>query len=399
MILAPGVRHGRRRVYVPERRHVVFVSEVPRIREAKIAYGLRKAGWTVTLLYKANPNYHVAHYFDVAKRYVRPEEALAEASTLKPVVFHLFAVSGDLSSTFMINEALGPSVFDTTDLLETTYRGNAKGLEEVRDQINMQAYGLRAADGYCARDLQYKYAHRLLNYQVGGRPIFFPEYCWGNAIPPTPEEADPRRPIRCVQAGNLGIEKFGGADEGYLRIAERFAEQKVALHIFPNWIYYRSTDQDFASIFSEHFELMRKTPYFELHRPLPVDKLVERLRTYDFGVNMSWIEVGATGAFDPGFRPYCMSARVFDYLDAGLPVVLSRSLRLMHGLLRPYRVAIPADAAFMNSIADTLRPYATPEAKKQAVAASRGLAIEKQIHRLTRFYERVAVDAGISVPG
>jgi hypothetical protein len=326
---------------------------------------------------------------------------VAEAAKLKPVAYHLFAVSGDLSSTYLINEQPGATVYDTTDLLETTYLGDPERIDKVRDHIEMQVYGLRHADGYCARDLQFKFAQRVLGYRLGGPAIFFPEYCWGTAIDPVPAEAELNRPIRCVQAGNFGIEKLGAGDEGYLRIGEKFAAEKVALHIYPNWIYYSSSEEDFANIFSEYMDLARKTPYFVLNRPLPADQLVERLRAYDFGVAITWAEVRseAPGSFNAGFRPYCMSARLFEYIDAGLPVVLSRSLRLMHALLRKYDITVKADAGFMQRIEQTLRPLATIEAKRRAVAASRGLAIDKHIPRLTRFYEQVATRAGIRLSG
>jgi hypothetical protein len=398
---APGSLSGARRRYAATPRHVVFVSQFPRGREAKIAHGLRRAGWTVTLLYTSEPNYDLRRYFDACIRFVAPEDAVARGADLTPVAYHLFALAGDLACTHVINAKIGPLIFDTTDMLEAAYQGNRAKLEQVWPLIRMQRHALRYADAYCARDLQFKYAKKLLNYARGGRSIFFPEYCWGVAKLLNERGAESRdsRTIRCVLAGNFGIEKMGEGDWGYLRIAEQFIAAKVALHLYPNWFHFASSEEEFSGLFAEHLSLARSSEYFKLYRPMPADALATGLSRYDFGINITWSEVAGEPAtsFNPALMPYVMSARVFDYLDAGLPVVMSRSHRLVHALLRRYKVGIEADAAFMADIAGNLRPMANIEARKRAVAASHALAIERHIERLTRFYRQVAADAGITV--
>jgi len=391
---------GGRRRYAVTPKQVVFVSEVPRGREAKLAHGLRRKGWNVVLLHKSRGNYDHSRYFDASIPFTHPEEAVGIALQYTPVAYHLFALAGDLSALGMLRASIGPTIFDTTDLLETTYLGNFEKTERARDMIEMQKSGLRYADGYCARDLQFKYAARTLGYELGGRPLFFPEYCWGVAREPSAsqERNDARHTIRCVQAGNFGVESLGEGDWGYLRIAERFIEERVRLDLYPNWIYYGRGDEEFRKIFADYFALARTTDYFELHRPIQADELADRLSTFDFGVNIIWAEVAGlpSTSFNAAFHPYCMSARVFDYLDAGLPVVLSKSHRLVHAMLRRYGVGIVADRNFMNNIERILRPLATAEMKRRAVAASHGLAIERHAHRLEKFYNLVAADVGFA---
>jgi len=393
------VTTGRRRRYPLTRKQVVFVSEVPRGREAKLAYGLRKRGWAVILLHKARGNYDHSKYFNVSVPYLDPEDAISAALEYTPVAYHLFALAGDPSAAAMLSARIGPTIFDTTDLLETTYLGNAQKTEQARALIEMQKAGLRDADGYCARDLQFNYAERTLGYTLGGRPMFFPEYCWGVAKEPDAAAyQDKTRTIRCVQAGNFGGEKLGGGGWGYLKIAERFIAERIRLDIYPNWIYYGRGEEEFKRIFADYFDLARTTQYFELHRPLQADELSDRLAHFDFGINIIWAEVAGlpSTSFNRAFHPYCMSARIFDYLDAGLPVVLSKSHRLVHCLLRRYGAGIEADQEFINNIARKLRPMATLEAKRRAVAASRSLAVERHVHRLEKFYYQVAADVGFA---
>ena len=374
---SPIVPSRSRRRYAARNKEVVFVSPVPRVREAKLAHALRQRGWRVVLLHGDAPNYELGRYFDEARPFADAEAAIALGLEYSPVAYHVFSPSGDVASTRFINARIGPTIFDTTDLLEVTYLGNEMKLER-------------------ARDLQFKYAERRFGYQLGGRAIFFPEYCWGSAPEPSARQAGT---VRCVQAGNFGLEKEGEGDWGYLEIARAFTADGVAFDLYPNWTHFRRGEKEFAKIFSDYYALQQHSPLFRFHRPVSADLLIERLQECDFGVSITWSEVSGQPlrSFNPDLLLYCTSARIFDYLDAGLPVLLDARYRVMHALIRPYGAAIGVDAGFMRDIAARLGPRATQETKRRAVSASHGLAVARHGHRLARFYQRVAADVGISV--
>jgi hypothetical protein len=395
----PNALTPTRRRYTARRDHVVFIAETPRGREAKLAHALRSKGWTVTLLYKAEPNYSLSKYFDECIRFATADQAVTIGISLTPIAYHLFSLAGDETCTRVINARIGPVVFDSADVLEAAYQGIQWKLDQVASLIQMQRYAIRHADAYCARDLQFKYAERTLSYYSAGKVIFFPEYCWGTAaLPALYSDAHPSRPIRCVQAGNFGLEKRGEGDWGYLQIAERFIDARVTLHLFPNWFHYASSEAAFSETFSDYLDLARQSQYFKLHRPVQADEVAQRLAEYDFGVSFTWAEVSRQPAtsLNLAATPYVMSARIFDYLDAGLPVVLGKSHRLIHAMLRRYKVGVVADEDFIAHIEQRLRPMANIESRKQAVAASRGLSIHRNIDRLASFYYRVAKDVGVS---
>jgi hypothetical protein len=388
-----------RRRYSAGHKQVVFVSEVPRGREAKFAYALRNSGWSVVLLHRSDPNYEIARYFDTAIRFSDPEDAVRQALAFSPVAYHVFSPSGDLPSTHVVNALPGPVVFDTTDLLEVAYLGNEEKLELARHAIDLQRHAMRYADGCCWRDLQVRFAQRRLAYAPGSRILFFPEYCWGSAA----ERADyaharPDAPMRCVQAGNFGIEKRGEADWGYLHISEAFVDAGMAFDLFPNWTHYGRGEREFRQIFSDYFSLAERNRLFTLHRPVSADGLIDTLSRYHFGVSLMWAELNGepTKSVNPDQMGYAISARIFDYLDAGLPVVISKGYRLIRSILRRYGAEIPADKAFMQDIRGRLEPLATLDMHRKAVTASRALAVRRHVHRLENFYRRVASDVGIS---
>src|SRR5438105_9846391 len=72
-------------------RQVVFVSNAPRMREAKIARGLKLAGWEVILLSRDQPGFDVDFYFTRHERYSDSWGALKLASAFSPLAYHVFA--------------------------------------------------------------------------------------------------------------------------------------------------------------------------------------------------------------------------------------------------------------------------------------------------------------------
>jgi hypothetical protein len=296
-----------------------------------------------------------------------------------------------------VNARPGPMVFDATDLLEVVYLGNEEKTNLARHAIDLQRHAIQHADGYCARDLQQRLSERRLGYQPPRRVVYFPEYCWGDS--PVDEAAFRRDgPVRCVQAGNFGIEKRGEGDWGYLHIAERFVEDGIAFDLYPNWTHYGRGEREFREIFSDYFALADRSNLFSFHAPVGADDLITTLRRYDFGVSMMWAELAGqpTKSLNSDHMPYCMSARIFDYLDAGLPVVISKGYRLIRAMLRRYGVEIVADQAFMRDPNSRLAALLTADMRRRAVRASHGLAVSRHIHRLERFYHRVAADVGVT---
>lgn len=395
---AAVVPAGARRRYVARERHAVFISDVPRVREAKLAHGLRRRGWKVSILYGSSPNYDLTRHFDRATSFESPRDAVRLALEREPLVYHVFSPSGDLPSCEIVNAKVGPIVFDATDILEISYAGNPESLARARHAIELQNHCIRHADAYCARDLQLKLAERRFGRRRGGPAIFFPEYCWGIAAERDVAETPSARPLRCVQAGNFGIEKLGEGDWGFLAISEKFVRAGVELHLYPNWGHFARGEAEFNAIFSDYLDLAARNPLIKLHRPVSVDLLNETLRPYDFGIYFVTGEL--TGqpvrSVNPESLGYCMGSRVFDYLDAGLPVLLTRGFRLASAMLKRYGAAVSVDAEFMDVLGERLTAQSTAALRRQAVRASRGLAIERHIHRLEKFYERVAADAGIS---
>jgi hypothetical protein len=361
----------------------VFVSDLPRAREAKLAFGLRRAGWRIVLLHRENPTFDSSIDFEESIRYSNPWEALTLAVGYTPVVYHVFSNWNFEVAALFVRCRPGKIVFDDYDVMagmtkeefvHRTYPG----------QLEAERFCLENADGLCCRSLETQYAKRMLHYRFKGLRIFFPEYCWGfNNHPVQRSEGD--RPLHFCYIGNLGAPgKVGGYHCELVRMIRNALNGKFLYHIYPS-----------SSVLLEAYQKLIQeedlTEVVKIHRPLENSQLLEALREFDVGIHIG--NLGEKDAVTDAYvldrkRAYSMSNKVFDYLDSGL-LVLIGDQRLQRALLR--RVGCLIGDAFADQPAGMggLLSGLREELGRRVAPELSCLHIEKHVSRLEQFYLRL----------
>jgi tetratricopeptide (TPR) repeat protein len=358
----------------PKEKVVVFVSDDPRVRQAKLAYGLRNAGWKVVLLYHKVPNFSVAEYFDEAHRYMSEPEAVDLARNYPAEIYHVFSIWGDLTSVELIRSKPGKVVYDYWDI--------AEGIKAGAGLVKYQRYCIENADGLCCRDLRAQYVIRAMGYKSPRRILVLPDCCWNKQDARLPKAAV-NGEIHVVVCGYIGIEKRGETDNGYLDIARQFTAQDVHLHIYPH-----PTQVPVEEQFSDYLALAERTPFLHVHSPVPMDAVIPELSKYQAGVSITRaLTYGKqlTG-YDSWYLRYCGSARLFDYLDAGLPMILNKELAFQYSLFEPYRLVLDATPQMLSQARSYLERFLTPDIQDRARDAREIYSVQNQIGRLVELY-------------
>lgn len=367
-------------------RLVVFVCVSPRGREAKLAYGLKCAGWNVVLLYEKEANWDISAYFSETRRYSNEWEALSMASEYSPQAYHVFSLLADKTAYTFVKHKPGKVIFDPNDMIEGNLNNPWLGRE-----IKRQRYCIENADGLCCRDIQFQYVSRKFNYHRPEKIIYFPEYCWNFSDEVTQDKKLDSNDIHVVLAGNFGIEKRGEGHCGYLDIAEKLVFQKIHFHIYPHWFWYYASEKVFEDTFSDYIALSKRTEYFHLHKPLPMEDVIPELKKYTIGINITraitFGEVNKIETQNPEIYRYCGSARASDYLDAGLPVISNKALTFQFFILSRYGVVIDGTLDFFEYVRERLQKVLSPESKEKIGKGRSLYSIQNNIQRLISFYE------------
>jgi hypothetical protein len=304
----------------------------------------------------------------------------------KARLFHAFAPNCDDTCVRMVDHKPGRVIIDFYDHFHSVADGIPALEARYAVDIARQRYCIERADAVCCRDLQMQYDRRATRLARHVPLIYFPEYCWNLTPLPAPRADDA---IHIVQIGWMGFETRGAEDTGCFRLFEQFVNAGCHVHVYVHPAFPPVGSRDFATLFADYLQLAAATGRMHLHPTVPADRLITELSQYDFGFGLS-----NAMAFDipwqtvnPRRFPCCGSSRMFDYLDAGLGLLLSPQLKLMVHQFRFTGMVVDGIALLRSGhILAGLR-----RAPRHHVAAAREqLSIQRHIHRLTGFYERIS---------
>ena len=373
---------------------VLFVTSLLRAREIKLATAVRSNGWKVILLYIETTPFLPENHFDAMIKVSTPEELHEIAASIQPRLCHVFSGAVDPAIELFCAEKPAPIVADMNDLFVPSL------FNYCEDRFEPTRQCLALADGFCARDLQVKYAQRLDGYALPEHVIMFPEYSWQTPSKLTDKEAKPSEDeVHVVSVGTFCLETHNMYDSAYLQMAKMLTDQKIHFHIYPHWSYRKTARSKFnyslRRDFAQFFKLMKQTPYLHIHESLSLDALAAELPKYDFGIISGGSE--ALGQrlqlLTQNYMDSCYSGRIADYLDARLPVLINREVRFNFQLLEHYGIAIDLCGLTQPGFRDMLVEAKRDRALAQRVeAAATTLSLGTNAARLARFYDNVIGD-------
>jgi hypothetical protein len=361
-------------------KRVVFVSQHPKIREAKLAAGLRRLGWEVVLLHHHAFNGDATKYFDHVQRFETPLEAVFLSASTGADLFHVFSPAVDAVALAMLEHRPGRIIVDIVDVFDGM-------IYDCPALMPAQRYCLQSADAIVMRDLQPVYAARRGEYNLPEHRIFFPEYCWGL---PRPEVERIDDEIHAVQIGYIEMPQNGEVTElGYSDIFTKLVEGGIHVHLYKHMLNAGSPEDHFA----EFLELGHRTGRMHVHETVPVHAVHDELVKYDIGMNVTahlLSDRPVRRAKNDANIISCGSARNTDYMDALLPVMTTSNLRFQQFLLRRYSMAINCTRELLASPREALAKYRGQHVRDYLHAKMQPFTIDAQTWRLAEFYERVA---------
>lgn len=370
-------------------RNVLFVTPLLRAREIKMAAGLRKAGWTVILLFSQNTPFNADVRFDEVIQAQSDADMHKIAKLLRPALCHVFSGAVDDVILQFCRDKPSAVVIDMNDVFTPSLFNYCEERFEPTKEC------LELADGLCARDLQANYARLLDGRSLPSKKIFFPEYCW-NETSDRDEKGNNDEEVRVVSIGTFCLEKQGLYDSGYLKLARLLTDQRIHFHIYPHWFYRPSPTSSFnwslEDDFSDFFDLQKETPYLHIHKSVPLDQLAAELPQYDFG-----IVSGGSAELDQTLsilkKPYldsCYSGRIADYLDAGLPVLVNPEVRFNFRLMKRYGVLVDLDDLHKDGFREKLLELKNDSALSTRVKRVAGdFSLDANTPRLSAFYDAI----------
>jgi putative sugar O-methyltransferase len=379
------------RLFSRDDKAILFVTSLLRAREIKMAAALRRLGRKVVLIYLRTTPFTPEDHFDIAIRARSEAQAHLYADVLSPRICHVFSGAVDGLVLRFCRDKPSPVVIDLNDIFCPSL------FDYLHERFEQTREVLEKATALCARDLQANFAERLDGFRLPRYKILFPEYAWGgDSSAPNEVRKQDSDEVHVVSVGTFTLEKQNMYDSAHLKIAERFAEQRIHFHVYPHWFYRWSIGSSFnfspKRDFSDFFELAKRTPYVHMHSSLGLQGLARELPKYDFGIIAGGCD--ALGQklklLKPNYMQSCYSGRIADYLDARLPILINREVGFNHWLLNRYGVAVELEGLLEPGFRDKLLAIKRDPARGERLEkAAHALSIDKHIGRLAELYDAI----------
>lgn len=364
---------------------VVLITVWAGPRVAKVAQALQAAGKRVVLVHKHEPTFS-PDFIDECRTFQTPADAVELACSYQPLAFHCFGKWDFLTTALMCFYKPGRVVFDNYDVLNGIVIERPDGF--YMQHLPLEKYCMETADGLVCRCLEPQAFRRWQRRQgVTDRVprLLFLDGCSNSEETLSLPRRLPDEP-HIVYIGNINPASVKEEDpfNYHFWLADICRQQRVHYHVYPPL----ETLTAHLDAFAHYFELDRENPYFHFDRPIPSDMLAQELSRYDFGLLILSRDVKglANESYTAEKYDVCIGNKVFDYFDAGLPILVHPG-RFTSFIAKRYGGAVDVSVDDLLDLRRFLQSLPFGRLRTGAMVSRHQYTVTSQGQRLVAFYE------------
>ena len=276
-----------------------------------------------------------------------------------------------------------PFLIDMQDVL-VNYYGRNPVLRWIENELPSEKFCLEHATGIVAHSLETNSGIRAFEINKKPKSIFFPLYCDNDMFCENNKILAPDN-IHVVYSGGVAgshrnPEQYGNIQHHWL--IEKFSEQKIHFHIYPS-------PSNLRADYEEYEVIAKNSEYFHFHQSVAQNQLAKEISKYHFGIiPFFW---GDSSQTRDKYK-YCTTLKFFNYMEAGLPIIVSKDKEFPSWLTERYGFGITLSKQTMDNIRQTilLRDYRKLVFHLEESRSK--LSLRTHINRLSAFYSTSHVE-------
>ncbi len=270
-----------------------------------------------------------------------------------------------------------PYIHDMQDVYTIYYDKNTS-LNWLQKELPHEAECLTQADGIVAHSLEPNVALRQLHCKKKPKTIFFPLYCDDDFFHNNTKTLN-ENDIHLVYAGGVAGSHRNPAQYGNIQfhgLIKTLTEQKLHFHIYPS-------PSNIRADYEEYENLGEQNPYFHFHEPIAQQKLSKELSKYHFGLLPFFKSLSEQSDLK---LKYATTLKLFNYLEAGIPVIVSEDIIFQNKILNRYEVAINVNIESIKTVSEKIEKSNYSSLLLNVSEGRKKLSLQNNIIRLKNFY-------------
>ncbi len=277
------------------------------------------------------------------------------------------------------NEFRSEWILDVQDIY-TIYYEKDHGIRWLYQELPHEESLLRNTHGILANSLEVNEAYRQLGVSAKPPTLYFPLYC---------EEDKFRYPeimntgeYHFVYAGNIAgshrdLQQYGAIQLMWL--ARLLNSQKIHLHIYPS-------PSTLKADYEEYYRLMKELPFLHMHESVSQSQLSKELEQYHFGLLPFFSNANQNRQEK---YKYATTLKLFNYIEAGLPIIVSSDLVYQSWIVNRYKAGISITRKDLDSIHTIIESKNYSTIREELFRERTKLSLERNTSRVIQFYREI----------
>lgn len=167
-----------------------------------------------------------------------------------------------------------------------------------------------------------------------------------------------------------------------LSLIKRITKQKIHFHLY---LVPHST-LDF-NIYNQCHQLHKKIKYFHLEKAVPFHKIQEEISKYDYGAMVH--DIGYLNQMQPEYKKTCLSYRLFNWFEAGLPVIMSNWYEYMSDIIDKNNIGFSVSEKEIDNLDLKIHKIDYDDLRKNVIKYRENYQIDNYNKNLLDFYKKL----------
>lgn len=252
----------------------------------------------------------------------------------------------------------------------------------LKKELPSERFSFENANGLIAESLELCHATKLFKIKKASRRMYFPNYCERIGKSSMTEPTDFSNGIHLVYVGSIRGSQDDPAEHGNIQmhwLINTLNDQGIYFHIYPNPNMTRA-------VYDEYFKMSEELPYFTMHESLNPEQMSQEISKYHFGLIPFFNEDTKRST---NKRYYSSSLKIFNYIESGLPLLISEDMGHQRWIMERYGMAIAMQKSDFFNLNNKLGNISYQEMKENLLKKREKITLENQIERVIEFYEMV----------
>jgi hypothetical protein len=298
---------------------------------------------------------------------------------LRPSRFHLLSlVNSALIPLLAAAVMQRPYVLEFNDLLITIFNEkmlvDAIGSHTAKLQWNAERYLLAHSQGVVHKNRTDAMEYLFSFYGIARPHLTFFSYPLNDTQPTTRKTS---KTIRFVWAGGIHAHTpLSNPQTKITAIVEEVTHQGFGFAVF------NAYDPGNREDYQQFRQQAESNPLFEYYPAVSPALLTEKLSEYDMG----WfVDDYSHYPFQRYYFETTAASRFFEYLEAGLPIIIMPDLAFMADMVKKHSLGLLLSYSELSNLKKYCSREKIDRYKTNVIAYRRSILMRNQIHRLTAF--------------